>query len=266
MLAALWLANPIDLIMEFVPIVGPLDDVVVVALALRYATRQVSRLGPPGHLARRNAAAGAAPRPSPRVTGSSDLPQSGKGDNFHFRPDEGVSHRRSSSCSASWSLPASWSPTPPRSWRRSAASRSAPCCGAPGEGWHGWRSPPPESGLSNGGPPVVHVGPAITQTICLTRSSRRNPQGKPLSMRLTRQALQLRVIEDHVEAGQVVLELTPPELAGRIPTCCRWAASRPTRTCTGTSHPCPRHAIRATAVPRSHAREWRHPLVSHASR
>ncbi len=43
MLAALWLANPIDLIPEFVPVIGPLDDVVVVALALRYAARQVPR-------------------------------------------------------------------------------------------------------------------------------------------------------------------------------------------------------------------------------
>lgn len=43
MLAALWLANPIDLIPEFIPIIGPLDDVVVVALALRYAARQVPR-------------------------------------------------------------------------------------------------------------------------------------------------------------------------------------------------------------------------------
>lgn len=42
-LAGLWLANPIDLIPEFVPIIGPLDDVVVVALALRYAARQVPR-------------------------------------------------------------------------------------------------------------------------------------------------------------------------------------------------------------------------------
>jgi uncharacterized membrane protein YkvA (DUF1232 family) len=42
-LAALWLANPIDLIPEFVPVIGPLDDVVVVALALRYAARQVPR-------------------------------------------------------------------------------------------------------------------------------------------------------------------------------------------------------------------------------
>ena len=43
MLTALWLANPIDLIPEFVPVIGPLDDVVVVALALRYAARQVPR-------------------------------------------------------------------------------------------------------------------------------------------------------------------------------------------------------------------------------
>jgi uncharacterized membrane protein YkvA (DUF1232 family) len=42
-LAALWLASPIDLIPEFLPVIGPLDDVVVVALALRYAGRQVPR-------------------------------------------------------------------------------------------------------------------------------------------------------------------------------------------------------------------------------
>jgi uncharacterized membrane protein YkvA (DUF1232 family) len=35
--------SPIDLIPEFVPVLGPLDDVVVVALALRYAARQVPR-------------------------------------------------------------------------------------------------------------------------------------------------------------------------------------------------------------------------------
>ncbi|TDB74145.1 YkvA family protein [Micromonospora sp. KC723] len=42
-LAGLWLASPIDLIPEFLPVVGPLDDIVVVALALRYAGRQVPR-------------------------------------------------------------------------------------------------------------------------------------------------------------------------------------------------------------------------------
>jgi uncharacterized membrane protein YkvA (DUF1232 family) len=40
-LAVLWVLSPIDLIPEFLPVVGPLDDVVVVALALRYAARQV---------------------------------------------------------------------------------------------------------------------------------------------------------------------------------------------------------------------------------
>ncbi len=41
--AALWCISPIDLIPEFLPVIGPLDDVVVVALALRYAARQVPR-------------------------------------------------------------------------------------------------------------------------------------------------------------------------------------------------------------------------------
>ncbi|PTA45013.1 YkvA family protein [Micromonospora sp. RP3T] len=41
--AGVWLASPIDLIPEFLPVIGPLDDIVVVALALRYAGRQVPR-------------------------------------------------------------------------------------------------------------------------------------------------------------------------------------------------------------------------------
>lgn len=41
--AGLWVLSPIDLIPEFLPVIGPLDDVVVVALALRYAARRVSR-------------------------------------------------------------------------------------------------------------------------------------------------------------------------------------------------------------------------------
>ncbi|MCW3819999.1 DUF1232 domain-containing protein [Micromonospora sp. DR5-3] len=41
--AGLWVASPIDLIPEFLPLIGPLDDIVVVALALRYAGRQVPR-------------------------------------------------------------------------------------------------------------------------------------------------------------------------------------------------------------------------------
>jgi uncharacterized membrane protein YkvA (DUF1232 family) len=41
--AGLWVLSPIDLIPEFLPVIGPLDDVVVVALALRYAARHVPR-------------------------------------------------------------------------------------------------------------------------------------------------------------------------------------------------------------------------------
>ncbi|HEU5128512.1 MAG TPA: DUF1232 domain-containing protein [Glycomyces sp.] len=43
LVAAVWVASPIDLIPEFLPVIGPLDDIVVVALALRYAGRTVPR-------------------------------------------------------------------------------------------------------------------------------------------------------------------------------------------------------------------------------
>jgi uncharacterized membrane protein YkvA (DUF1232 family) len=42
--AGLWVLSPIDLIPEFLPVIGPLDDVMVVALALRYAARRVPRV------------------------------------------------------------------------------------------------------------------------------------------------------------------------------------------------------------------------------
>ncbi len=38
-LALAWVLSPVDLVPEFLPVIGPLDDVVVVALALRYALR-----------------------------------------------------------------------------------------------------------------------------------------------------------------------------------------------------------------------------------
>jgi len=41
--AGLWVLSPVDLIPEFLPVIGPLDDVVVVALAFRYAARQIPR-------------------------------------------------------------------------------------------------------------------------------------------------------------------------------------------------------------------------------
>jgi uncharacterized membrane protein YkvA (DUF1232 family) len=36
-----WLISPIDLIPEFIPVLGPLDDVVVAVLVLRYVQRRV---------------------------------------------------------------------------------------------------------------------------------------------------------------------------------------------------------------------------------
>jgi uncharacterized membrane protein YkvA (DUF1232 family) len=41
--AGLWVLSPIDLLPEFLPVIGPLDDVVVVALALRSAAQRVPR-------------------------------------------------------------------------------------------------------------------------------------------------------------------------------------------------------------------------------
>lgn len=38
---AAWLVNPIDLVPEFLPIIGPLDDVVVAVLVLRYVRRRL---------------------------------------------------------------------------------------------------------------------------------------------------------------------------------------------------------------------------------
>lgn len=38
---ALWIASPIDLIPEFVPLIGPLDDVVVAAIVLRWVGRRI---------------------------------------------------------------------------------------------------------------------------------------------------------------------------------------------------------------------------------
>jgi uncharacterized membrane protein YkvA (DUF1232 family) len=41
--AVLWVLSPIDLVPEFLPVIGPLDDVVVVVLAFRYAARSIPR-------------------------------------------------------------------------------------------------------------------------------------------------------------------------------------------------------------------------------
>ncbi|MBI4884150.1 MAG: DUF1232 domain-containing protein [Actinobacteria bacterium] len=39
--ALIWVISPIDLIPEFLPVIGPIDDVVVVVLVLRFAARRV---------------------------------------------------------------------------------------------------------------------------------------------------------------------------------------------------------------------------------
>ncbi|MDP9329348.1 MAG: DUF1232 domain-containing protein [Actinomycetota bacterium] len=42
-IAVVWVVSPIDLLPEFLPVIGPLDDVIVVALVLRHV---VKRAGP----------------------------------------------------------------------------------------------------------------------------------------------------------------------------------------------------------------------------
>jgi uncharacterized membrane protein YkvA (DUF1232 family) len=41
LVSILWVLSPIDLLPEFLPVIGPLDDVVAVILLLRYAARSI---------------------------------------------------------------------------------------------------------------------------------------------------------------------------------------------------------------------------------
>jgi uncharacterized membrane protein YkvA (DUF1232 family) len=43
LVAVVWVVSPIDLLPEFLPVIGPLDDVVAVILLLRYAARRIPR-------------------------------------------------------------------------------------------------------------------------------------------------------------------------------------------------------------------------------
>jgi uncharacterized membrane protein YkvA (DUF1232 family) len=43
LIAVVWVISPIDLLPEFLPVIGPLDDVVAVVLLTRYAARQIPR-------------------------------------------------------------------------------------------------------------------------------------------------------------------------------------------------------------------------------
>ena len=42
-IAVIWIASPIDLIPEFIPVAGPLDDAIVAALVLRHLLRRTDR-------------------------------------------------------------------------------------------------------------------------------------------------------------------------------------------------------------------------------
>ena len=41
--AVIWIASPIDLVPEFIPVLGPADDVIVAALVLRHVMRRTNR-------------------------------------------------------------------------------------------------------------------------------------------------------------------------------------------------------------------------------
>jgi uncharacterized membrane protein YkvA (DUF1232 family) len=43
LIAIVWVVSPIDLLPEFLPVIGPLDDVVAVVLLLRFAARAIPR-------------------------------------------------------------------------------------------------------------------------------------------------------------------------------------------------------------------------------
>ena len=41
--AVIWIASPIDLVPEFIPVLGPADDLIVAALVLRHVLRRTDR-------------------------------------------------------------------------------------------------------------------------------------------------------------------------------------------------------------------------------
>lgn len=43
LVAVIWVISPIDLLPEFLPVIGPLDDVLALILLLRYAARSIPR-------------------------------------------------------------------------------------------------------------------------------------------------------------------------------------------------------------------------------
>lgn len=43
LVAVIWIASPIDLVPEFIPVLGPADDVIVAALVLRHVLKRMDR-------------------------------------------------------------------------------------------------------------------------------------------------------------------------------------------------------------------------------
>ena len=70
---AVWLASPIDLIPEFVPVIGPLDDIVVSAIVLRWVGRRVGIDALRSALARNRRRLRAGPSTARSASGSSSL-------------------------------------------------------------------------------------------------------------------------------------------------------------------------------------------------
>jgi uncharacterized membrane protein YkvA (DUF1232 family) len=68
LVAVLWVISPIDLLPEFLPVIGPLDDVVAVILLIRYSARSIPR-------ERLLAAWPSDPRPLERLLGPERVPQ-----------------------------------------------------------------------------------------------------------------------------------------------------------------------------------------------
>jgi uncharacterized membrane protein YkvA (DUF1232 family) len=43
LVAVIWIASPVDLVPEFIPVLGPADDLIVAALVLRHVLKRKDR-------------------------------------------------------------------------------------------------------------------------------------------------------------------------------------------------------------------------------
>lgn len=96
--AVAWIVSPIDLVPEFIPVVGPLDDAIVAALVLRHLLKRTDRAvllehwrGDPATLERLVGVG----QSSGRGSASSSGPGSGSASGPGSDPDSGANARRS---------------------------------------------------------------------------------------------------------------------------------------------------------------------------